>query len=105
MTLKELIIDEPTLCGLGSFVIFAGGFVLMTVWRNHYLRFVDAEHRFLKRLGIPEHIFASTRRIEESRGYVIAVGIMALLALALSVTSIALHLHYGRYWSQESVTH
>src|SRR5262245_58365161 len=101
MSAKQLFTDDVTLGSLGVFLLLGGLFLFMTRWRAIYLKFIDAEHRFIKSLGIPEQTFASTRRLEESRGYVIAIGILALLALALLILTIALRVHYGSNWPSD----
>ena len=102
MTASQLLRDDATLGFLGAFVIFAGLFLFMTRWRARYLRFVEAEHRLIKALGFSERTFASTRRIEESREYMVLCGILTLIALACLVVTIALRLHYGSHWPSDS---
>ena len=102
MNAKQLFTDDATLCFFVSFIICGGFFLFMTRWRVRYLRFVDAEHRFIQSLGFSARTFAFTRRIEESRGYAVACGILALLALVFLIVTIALRIHYGSYWPSES---
>lgn len=102
MTAKQLFADDTTWLSLGTFVVAFGFFLFMTLCRASYLKFVAAEHRLIKALGIPEHVFASTRRMEESRGYVIAWAILAFAALAVLVAGIVLHIHFGDKWPIDS---
>jgi hypothetical protein len=100
VTAKQLFTDDAILWCLSGLVLSGGFFLFMTVWRARYLKFVEREHRFIKRLGIPDHIFSSTKRMEESRGYVITFGLLALLSLTAFITRIVLHIHYGAFWPQ-----
>jgi len=102
MTAKQLFADDTTWLSLGTFVVASGFFLFMTLCRESYLKFVAAEHRLIKSLGIPEHVFASTRRMEESRGYVIAWAILAFAALVVLVAGIVLHIHFGDKWPTDS---
>jgi hypothetical protein len=102
MNVKQLFSDNATLYLFGSFVLSGGFFLFMTRWRGRYLKFVAAEHRFIRLLGFSERTFASTRRLEESRGYIVAVGILALVALAFLIVTIALRIHYGSHWPSDS---
>ncbi len=102
MNVKQLLSDDATLYLFGAFVLAGGFFLFMTCWRTRYLKLVDAEHRFIKSLGFSERTFASTRRLEESRAYVVAVGLLALVALVGLVVTIALRIHFGGHWPNDS---
>jgi hypothetical protein len=102
MNAKQLFSDDATLCFFLAFLISGGFFLFITRWRARYLKCVEAAHRFIRSLGIPERTFASTRRMEESRGHVVACGILVFLTLAGLIITIALRIHYGSHWSSDS---
>jgi hypothetical protein len=85
---------EAMLWGLASFAASGVACLPTPLWRVHYLRWVDAEHRFLGHLRIPDYVLASTKRFEKSRAYAVCLGILTFLSFGLVVTSVALHFYF-----------
>jgi hypothetical protein len=73
-------------------VIFAA-FTYVLIWRRHlWLRFLDGEQSFWKRVGLPWMSF--DRRFGESRFYTISFVFFTLVMLLLAVMCAILYFHF-----------
>jgi hypothetical protein len=93
MHTEQTSMGEAIVWALVAFVSMGSLFLFMTFWRSNYLKCVDAESRFWKRLGL-DQTFASTSRFERSRAFTICVGALTVIAFALLVTAVALHFYF-----------
>ena len=76
---------ETTIC----FLLF-GAVLAFRVFRPAaWMRFLDAEEQFCRRLGIPASWFPSFRRFDRGRGFVVSLACIVAVFFLLMIANLA----------------
>lgn len=96
--------DVILVSGISS-VVLALLLLLLTRWRAHWRRLLDAEGAFWKRLGLVGRWTAPLRRIEESRLIVAAIGALLVLHLLLLISAAGAWAYFAPRLHKASAPH
>ena len=76
------------------FVVFAGALSIRLYWRELFVKLLDLDTRFSRRLGVPASWITKCRRFSEGKGMLILLGIIVGLFFLLMCGNGAAYLYF-----------